>query len=80
MKKKDRAWFTCRQWPELVSEHYASDAEAARALQTDPKVLARLRAGTPLAKSSLSRILKRYARLHSPRLLIDELIIDTRLH
>jgi hypothetical protein len=78
MKKKDRAWFTCPQWTELVSQHYSSDAEAAQALGTDAKVLARLRSGTPLAKSSLSRILKRYARLHSRRLPIDELMVDSR--
>jgi len=78
MKKKDRAWFTCPQWADLVSRHYASDAEAAQALQTDPKALARLRDGTPVAKSSLSRILKRYARRHSLHLSIEELIVDTR--
>jgi hypothetical protein len=78
MKKKDRAWFTCPQWTDLVSQHYASDAEAAQAQQTDPKVLARLRAGTPIAKSSLSRILKRYARLHSLRSPLDDLIVDQR--
>ena len=38
-KKKDRAWFVCRQWADLVSEHYASDTEASRALKVDPKVL-----------------------------------------
>jgi len=24
-KKKDRAWFVCPQWTELVSRHYASE-------------------------------------------------------
>ena len=42
-KKKDRAWFVCPQWAELVSSQYASDVDAARALKTEPKVLARLR-------------------------------------
>ena len=55
-KKKDRAWFVCPQWAELVSGHYASDAEAARALKTDPKVLARLRSRTPVAKSTVLRL------------------------
>ena len=35
-KKKDRAWFVCRQWADLVSRHYASDLEAGRALKADP--------------------------------------------
>ena|SRR5438270_434400 len=49
-KKKDRAWFVCRQWTDLVTRHYASDIEAVRALKADPKVLARLRLGIPVAK------------------------------
>jgi hypothetical protein len=55
-KKKDRTWFCCPQWVDLVSQHYESDAEAARALKTDPKVLARLRTGIPVAKSSLRQV------------------------
>jgi hypothetical protein len=38
-KKKDRGWFICPQWAELISRHYASDIEAGRALKADPKVL-----------------------------------------
>jgi hypothetical protein len=77
-KKKDRAWFVCPQWAELVSSHYASDAEAARALKTDPKVLARLRSRTPVAKSTLLRILQAFARRHDVGLPIANLVIDTR--
>ena len=57
-KKKDRSWFVCPQWAELVSGHYASDVEAARALKTDPKVLARLRSRTLVARSTVLRILQ----------------------
>ena len=41
-KKKDRAWFVCPQWGDLVSQHYASDTEAGRALKADPKVPTKL--------------------------------------
>ena len=47
-KKKDRGWFICPQWAELISRHYASDIEAGRALKADPKVLSKLRSGTPV--------------------------------
>jgi septal ring-binding cell division protein DamX len=77
-KKKDRSWFVCPQWAELVSGHYASDAEAARALETDPKVLARLRLRTPVAKSTLLRILQAFANRHDVGLPIADLVIDTR--
>ncbi len=77
-KKKDRSWFVCPQWAELVSGHYASDAEAARALKTDPKVLARLRSRTPVAKSTLLRIVQAFANRHDVELPIADLVIDTR--
>jgi hypothetical protein len=77
-KKKDRPWFVCPQWAELVSGHYASDAEAARALKTDPKVLARLRSRTPVAKSTLLRTLQAFANRHDVGSPIAGLVIDTR--
>ena len=77
-KMKDRAWFVCPEWPALVPGHYANDAEAARALETDPKVLARLRAGTPVAKSTLLRILQIFSGRHGLGAPIADLVIDTR--
>lgn len=77
-KKKDRAWFVCPQWPDLVSGQYASDADAGRALETDPRVLARLRSRTPVAKSTLLRILQAFAARHDVGAPIIDLIIDTR--
>jgi hypothetical protein len=78
-KKKDRSWFVCPQWTSLVSSHYASDAEAARALKMDPKVLAKIRSQTPVAKSTLLRLLRTVAQRHEigwPN--AASLVIDTR--
>jgi hypothetical protein len=77
-KKKDRAWFVCRQWADMVDQHYASDIEASRALEVDPKVVARLRSGTPVAKSTLLRMLRRYAGRHDLGSAIADLVVDTR--
>jgi hypothetical protein len=77
-KKKDRAWFVCPQWAALVSSHYASDAEAGRALKTDPKLLAKLRSGTPVAKSTLLRSLQALASRHDVGSPVADLVIDTR--
>lgn len=77
-RKKDRAWFVCRAWADMISRHYASDMDAARALNADPKLLAKLRAGTPVAKSSLLKMLRRYTSLHDPGSPVAELIVDTR--
>ena len=77
-KKKDRAWFVCPQWAELVSGQYASDAEAARALKMDPKVLARLRSRTPVARSTVLRALRAFASQHAVRSPAAGLVVDTR--
>ena len=77
-KKKDRSWFICPQWEELVSRHYPDDAEAARALRSDPKVLARLRQRTPVAKSTALKMLRRFGELHPMDPSVDSLIVDTR--
>jgi hypothetical protein len=77
-KKKDRAWFVCPQWADLVSQHYRSDTEAGRALNTDPKVLAKLRARTPVPKSTVLRILRRYQSRHGHQGNVTDLVEDTR--
>jgi hypothetical protein len=77
-KKNDRAWFVCPQWAALVTGHYAGDAEAARALKLDPKVLARLRGRTPVAKSTVLRALGAFASRHAVGVPIDDLVVDTR--
>jgi hypothetical protein len=77
-KKKDRAWFVCRAWTDMVSRHYASDMDAARALNADPRLLTKLRAGTPVAKSSLLKMLRRYASLHDLGSPVADLVVDTR--
>lgn len=77
-KKKDRAWFVCPQWTELVSRHYASDIEAGRALKADPKVLSKLRSGAPVAKSTILKMVRRFASRHDLRSAPADLVVDTR--
>jgi hypothetical protein len=77
-KKKDRAWFVCPQWSDLVSQHYASDTEAGGALKADPKVLTKLRAGTPVPKSTVLKMLRRYATRHDLGTALTDLVVDTR--
>jgi len=79
-QKKQRAWFVCRSWPDLVSKHYADDAGAGRSLGLDRRVLVKLRAGTPVAKSTMLKALRSYAGRHEPGLRVAELISDTRAH
>ena len=62
-KKKDRAWFVSQQLGELVSQHYPNDELVVGALRQnpDPKVLARICQGTPVARSTLLKLLRRFA-------------------
>jgi len=77
-KKKDRAWFVCPRWTELVSRHYASDIEAGRALKADPKVLSKLRTGTPVAKSTVLKMFRHCAGRHNLGSAAADLLVDTR--
>ena len=77
-KKKDRAWFVCPQWGDLVSQNYASDTEAGRALKAHPKVLTKLRAGTPVPKSTVLKMLRRLASRHDLGTDLGDLVVDTR--
>jgi hypothetical protein len=76
--KKKRAWFFCPQWQTLIADHYPSDIEAARALHTDPRVLAKLRTGTPVAKSTLLKMLRCCAARHNLASPLADLVVDTR--
>jgi hypothetical protein len=76
--KTKRAWFICPQWQTLVADHYPSDIEAALALHTNPRVLARLRTETPVAKSTLLKMLRCYAARHNLAPPLADLVVDTR--
>jgi hypothetical protein len=78
-KKKDRGWFVCPQWGEMVLRHYADDAEAARALGIDVKVVTRVHQGTPVARSTLLKLLQRFGRMHRLAGPVVDFIVDNRL-
>jgi hypothetical protein len=78
--KKKRAWFVCPQWQKLVGDRYPSDTVVAEALHTDPKVIAKLRLGTPVAKSTVLKVLRQIARHHHPLgVPAEKLVVDTRV-
>jgi hypothetical protein len=76
--KKKRGWFICPQWQTLVADKYSSDEEAAVALHTDPKVVAKLRMKTPVAKSTILKMLRQATRRHRFDVPIEDLVADTR--
>lgn len=77
-KKQGRAWFVCQAWADLVARHYASDDDAARTLHVTPRFLAKVRTRTPVARSSLLKLLRCYAARHELASPIADLVVDTR--
>ena len=77
-KKNDRAWFVCPQWDELVSQHYGNDSKAGQALNAHPKVLEKLRTGTPVPKSTVLKMLRRLRGRHKLEAALGDLVVDTR--
>ena len=77
-KKKDRAWFVCPEWADLISRHYRNDVEASRGLRADSKILTKLRAETPVPKSTVLKMLRRYASRHDLGAAVANLVVDTR--
>jgi hypothetical protein len=77
-KKRDRAWFVCPQWGDLILQYYIDDPEAGQSLKANPKMLAKLRSRTPVAKSTLLKMLHRFAERHDLGAAPGTLVIDTR--
>jgi hypothetical protein len=78
-EQEERPWLViCPQWAELISRHYASDIEAGWALKADPKVLSKLRSGTPVAKSTVLKMFRHYASRHGLGSATADLVVDTR--
>jgi hypothetical protein len=77
-KKKSRAWFICPQWQSLVAKHYPSDTAAAGALRTNPRILAKLRSETPVAKSTLLKALRQSTSKHLGGMVPATLVVDIR--
>jgi hypothetical protein len=77
-QKKPHAWYVCPAYTDLVARHYENDTDAAHALDVDPRLLAKLRAETPVAKSSVLKLLRRRASGHDLQSPVADLVVDTR--
>ena len=68
-KKKDRAYFTCPRW---------SDVANAPGLDINPKVLAAIKNGQPVARSTLRAALAAARTASGVSFDIDAYIVDRR--
>jgi hypothetical protein len=77
-KKKDRAFFICPKWSEVVAKASTGDAGAAVPLRVNAKALRAIAAGEPVARSTLRKALL-VARAASPAMFdVDVYIVDQR--
>ena len=68
-QKKSRAWFTCPRWTEIAGSTSA---------QVSPKTVALLKAGKPMARSTIRRALLAVRQASGSLFDVDELIVDQR--
>lgn len=73
-KKKDRAFFVCPRWNEVAPEGAAIDAKTL----TDAKTLAAIKAGRPVARSTLRRALIAVRRATGSMFDVDSYVVDQR--
>ncbi len=68
-QKKSRAWFTCPRWTEIAG---------TAPNQVSPKTIALLKAGKPMARSTIRRALLMVRQASGSLFDVDELIVDQR--
>jgi hypothetical protein len=73
-KKKERAFFICPHWNEVA----AAPSGAAAPLQVHEKTLAAIKAGRPVARSTLRKALRAVRRMSGSMFDVDAYIVDQR--
>lgn len=77
-KKKDRAFFVCPRWNE-VDAAQAALAETAKPVRVAATTVAAIKAGRPLARSTLREALLAIRGANMPISEIDSYIVDQRV-
>jgi len=77
-KKKDRAWFVCRTWADIVSRHYATDTDAGARLTSMRNSWRSYGPARPSRNRVLLKTLRRYASRHELESPMADLVTDTR--
>ena len=79
-KKRDREFFICPRWQEVVE--VAGTEAAGKTIELDldlhPKTIAAIKAGRPLARSTVRKALFAIRRASGSMFDVDELIEDRR--
>jgi hypothetical protein len=77
-RKKDRAFFICPRWHELVSAKQSDDATFAKAIHADSGTISKIASQTPVTRSALRHVLAGIRSAREGKLSIDAYIVDKR--
>jgi hypothetical protein len=76
-KKKDRAFFVCPRWEEVVRE--AGPGGASSAVRVHARILAAIKDGRPVARSTLRKALVAVRQASGSMFDVDAYIVDQRV-
>ena len=77
-KKKDRAFFICPRWNEVANAHAAGTSGMTASIRIDGKILAAIKGGRPVARSTLRKALLATRRASGAMFDVDPYIVDQR--
>ena len=77
-KKKDRAFFVCPRWHEVAAPHAAGSVPPGRAAPGASKIIAAIRSGQPVARSTLRKALQDARQSSGVMFDIDDYMVDRR--
>ena len=77
-KKKDRAFFICPRWNEVADPSRIGASGMATPIRVNEKILAAIRGGRPVARSTLRKALLAVRQASGSMFDIDAYIVDQR--
>jgi hypothetical protein len=77
-KKKDRAFFICPRWSEVVETLRIGASGRVTPIRVNEKILATIKAGRPVTRSTLRRTLLAVRQASGSMFDVDAYIVDQR--
>ena len=78
-KKKERAFFVCPRWNEVVATPRVADSAAASGLTPgSTKIVLAIKSGQPVARSTLRKALQAVRQASGVMFDVDDYIVDQR--
>jgi len=77
-KKKDRAFFVCPRWNEVADAPRTGSPDATAPIHVDGKILAAIKGGQPVARSTLRKALLAARQASGSVIDVDAYIVDQR--